>query len=121
MPDNALWMNAGVDGIDSKHRAVRAWMRILRHPTEIVVYRSGVARSAQTVRIELSSGGGEQSGDTAKVGVQSVVVYGIQGHPTELDTDLARGDKFVWSGKEYEITTLLNPPGEVQAFGDARS
>lgn len=122
MPDYSAW--GGVSSaIDTGERAVRAWNRIQRDPISIQVRRNNTLLDAQTVRVGIASAGPEiqaQAGMT--VGVQTITVYGVKDHPdTDIaDTDLKRGDRFFYNGKLYEVTGIVEPRGEVQAFGEVR-
>lgn len=113
MPNIPTAINAAV-------RAQRAWIRIQRSPVSIQIIRGGTKQSAQTVRIEISNGGGGVDSPLGNVGTQGIVVYGIRNHPTEADTDIKRLDRVVIGGKEYTFDTIVLPPGEVQAFGTVK-
>lgn len=112
--------------IDAESRAIRAWKRIQRDPTEVVILRKGVAQSAQTMRIEISNTGSSLQGNSdaqssGLTGIQPLVLYGVIGHPSDdvPDTDLKHLDRAVINGKEYVFETIVTPPGEIQAFGRA--
>lgn len=126
MPDYDLLLASpgpGIDQpIDSASRAVDAWRRILDRPVAVTLKRGQTNLAAQTIRVEVMPAGGQAKGDpSGNIGFQGLVVYGIQDHPTEPDTDIRRGDRFLWDGKMYEITGLIKKNGEIQAFGEVRS
>lgn len=109
--------------IDAGNRAIRAWSRIHRKPSEITLLRDGQALDPQTMRVEIASGGSNVNLPTGTIGVQSIVIYGVKDHPNVdvPDTDIRRLDRVVIDNKEYTVEVLITTqPGEVQAFGVAR-
>lgn len=109
----------------ASERAAAAWARINRKPDTITVIRAGVAQAAQVVRIEWNTGMeskevGLNSGSAAR---NYVRIFGIQGHNTQADTDLRRGDKFKYYAAgnlaNYEITSIDKTQiGEIQAVAE---
>lgn len=127
MPDFAQWRTslARLDtAISPAVRATSAWIRITRDPIAVQFQRdNGGLLAAQTVRVGIGSSGAEVPAQSdIQIGVQSLAVYGVRDHPDTsiTDTDMQRGDRFMYNGKWYEITGIVEAPGEVQGFGEVR-
>lgn len=118
MPDfDAYFSSSGA--IDAVSRAVDAWNRINAAPTIITIIRDAVSLANQTMRVEYSGTGEEAASDAGRAGRQRCVLFGVTDHPTVTDTNIERGDRFVISQKQFEVISVINPPGEVQAFCEA--
>lgn len=119
MPEFETWRSS------DQNRALEAWQRIGDQPTTIAIQRGTVTLDPQTVRIEFSNSAREdldlRSGLDITPGVQRAVVFGVRQHPTEPDTDIQRGDRFVVELTEYEVIGVISAPGEVQAICEART
>lgn len=119
MPNLNNWLFAG-EAIDAESRAVDAWNRIQRNPTEITVERRGEDNVIQTVRIEFDNTATESvsksSGITAS---RPATVFGVIGHPdvSVIDTDLSRGAifKVTANNQLFRITDVQQLLGEIQA------
>ena len=114
--DNS-WIDA--DNISAASRAVDAWRRIQDKPTSIVIDRgrSGTI-AAQTVRIENTSEFSANVTEVGRTARRRLTVFGIKDHPTETDTDIQKGDKFKVNGLIYQIADVIQPIGEIQAYGE---
>ncbi|HVU10684.1 MAG TPA: hypothetical protein VHD90_05370 [Phototrophicaceae bacterium] len=119
MPDFAAW------GDDSQARARDAWARIEDQPTTITIQRGSTTLAAQTVRIEFSNAAREdvglREGLNVVPGVQRAVMFGVRNHPTVVDTNVERGDRFVIGATEFEVVGVIVAAGEVQAICEART
>jgi hypothetical protein len=119
MPEFETWRSSERD------RAIEAWQRISDQPTSITIQRGDETLDPQTVRLEFSDSAREdfdvRRGLDIAPGVQRVIVFGVRQHPTEPDTDLQRGDRFVIGLTEYEVIGVITAPGEVQAICEART
>ncbi len=74
----------------------------------IVVYRQGVALSAQTVRLELlGSQSQSEIAPTVISGNVAMLIVGYRGHPTIADTNIRRGDWFWYDNQRYDVTQVL--------------
>lgn len=121
--DFGSWLSTSSDFAPSaSDRAVAAWSRIQDKPTSITITRKDTDLSAQTVRVEYSTGGTEQKseGGVGTSAERSVIIFGIKDHPTEDDTDIRRGDAFsveVSTGQYvyYRVIDVVHTLGEVQA------
>lgn len=118
MPDFDSWLAADPTAIETAYRAHLAWTRIQDKPTSVVFRRNGTDLAAQTVRIEVSGGSAASTQALGVLEVAAIVIYGIEGHATQDDTNLKRGDRFVYDNREYSITAVLRVPGEVQGIGE---
>jgi hypothetical protein len=119
MPSFDNWL--GVTGtIDETVRAICAWNRIGRDSTSLELYRdaTGTTLDAQTVRVEMSElknmPGSEPN--LARGATRDVVVFGVVNHPTQDDTDIHAGDRFLYEGDEFVVRDVNVLPGEVQAY-----
>ena len=106
-------------------RAAVAWDRIGEAPATITLIRSAgktkSSRPAQTVRIEFSTTttGQEVTSNAGTSSRQQVVVFGIQGHDSEPDTDIRKDDQFSYDGLLYRVVAVIKTTGEVQAKCEA--
>ena len=115
MPDFVNWYSSSITPVAAELRALMAWERIQDRPTSVTLDRGGVAQAAQTVRLEYSSPHTVQ-GEVGKAGEYDLVVFGVKDHPTVTDTNIKRGDRFAVGKLVYEVLTVANVPGEVQAW-----
>lgn len=117
------WLNTNTEALAAADRAAAAWRRILDKPSVITILRETVTLPEQTARLEYTSStiGSEYSGGAGTSGHQSVIVFGIQGHPSESDTDIQRGDLFTADGKQFRVINVISTIGEIQAMCEALS
>jgi hypothetical protein len=107
------------EAIDARSRAVDAWNRIKRDASSVVLVRGTTTMAAQTVRVEFSGTGEEVDATTGRAGRQRVVIFGVIDHPSIADTNIQARDRFAINKKQYEVITVVDLPGEVQAFCEA--
>jgi hypothetical protein len=117
MIDPLAWYAHRHDDV-SAQRAVAAWERIQDNASSITILRGSTNLSAQTVRVELVREGQDRPGEAGQAGVWRVMVFGVRDHPTETDTDIAKGDRFIYGGSEYRVIAVSALPGEVQATAE---
>lgn len=105
MPNMAAWL--GGTRFDDSWKAGDTAARINERPTTLTVLR-GQSTHTVTVRIEPTRSGDERQtdGPTATIGSSGVVVIGFRNHPNVADTNLKRGDRFLWEGDRYEVTLV---------------
>lgn len=117
------WLEADdVEAIEIERRAVDAWRRIGRASISISVITSDKrVIPEQVVRIEYDERQFEKTGMTTRTGTNKVTVFGVKGHPTQPDTDLRRGDEFVYENARYRIVSVSQYPGEIQALSEIAS
>ena len=90
--------------------------------TSITVVRSGVAQSAQNVRIETAGRPAIYQTEAGQTAQADALIIGYAGHPTITDTDLQLGDRFAVGGVGYEIVGLLSGlSNSLQAYAKVRS
>lgn len=122
MPNFSAFYGSSLTGTDrAEARAVAAWRRITEKPSSVIILRGNDDLPAQTVRIE--RGGtmpAEPSGGSNTVAAQqSVIIFGVVDHPTEADTNIRKGDRFVLNGAdEYRVIDTFVYPGEIQATAE---
>lgn len=126
MPDlNTLLAQRGQRGINAAVRAVRAWQRIQDRPTTITVYRGNpaAAQTAQTVRVEFDNTTAQVIRQAGQAAQQGVILFGVRDHPDTdvLDTDLKKGDRVTLSDGNYQVISVLDLPGEIQARAERLS
>lgn len=121
MPDFTAWVSEERERV----RALDAWLRIQEQPTSITIRRGTETLDPQTVRVEVGDSAREdldvRRGLNVLPGVQRAVLFGVRNHPTESDTDVRRGDRFVIGATEYEVIAVIEAAGEVQAVCEART
>lgn len=116
--------------INASRRAERAWKRIQRWPVEVAFTRPRVVQGdgtvtpettlpAQTVRIESDNRATEITGEAGTAPTRKVVVYGLQDHPTQPDTDMDDGYTFSHDNDLYKCIDVLSLPGERQGIFEA--
>lgn len=122
--DIGAWLSTGGGGPagQAATRAALAWRRIQDKPTSVAFRTpSGSTLSAQSVRVENESSASPTMSAAGKSAARRVVVFGIKGHATEADTDVAEGYRFILGGDEYRVQSIVLTIGEVQAFAEAVS
>jgi hypothetical protein len=109
----------------ASERAAAAWARINRKPDTITIIRAGVAQAAQVVRIEInaSANATDLSANSGTSSRRYVTIFGIQGHSTQADTDIQRGDKFKYLAAgnlaNYEVLSVDKTQiGDIQAVAE---
>lgn len=126
MPDlSALLAQRGQRGINAAVRAVRAWQRIQDRATTITVYRGNpaVAQTAQVVRVEFDSTTARVIQQTGQAAQQGVILFGVRDHPDSdvPDTDLKKGDRVMLADGNYQVISVIDLPGEIQARAERLS
>lgn len=123
--DLSTWLGdagdlAAIPTATTAQRAVLAWRRIQDRPSS-VAFRTpaGVTLSAQTVRVEVSRNARTVDSAAGVGPVLRVVVFGVRSHPTQADTTIGEGYRFIQNGAEFRVVAVLTPPGEVQALAEA--
>ncbi len=118
MADATGWIGAGTDTI-AADRAADALRRIEEKPASIIIVRGKPKASlaAQTVRVEYddSTSANEAEGAAGVSSVQRATVFGIRGHDSEADTDIAKDDQFVYDGLKFRVVSIIRQTGEIQA------
>lgn len=115
--------------IDAADRAERIWLKIERKPTSVSFTRpsstmGGVVTPAttlpeQVVRINSDSRASVVGGTAGLAPKRAVVIYGVVGHPSRPDNDIAEGYTFVLGTDHYRVIDIVEVPGGVQAHAVA--
>jgi hypothetical protein len=115
----SAWLGAGA-ALDSQSRAAQAWRRIQDKPSSVAFKTAaGATLAAQTVRIESDSMASPAESAAGMAPRRKVTIFGIRGHETLTDTNMAEGYRFIWSGDEYRIMDVILTIGEVQGLAEA--
>lgn len=126
MPDLSKWRGNErqvISNIVPAERAVDAWQRVQRDPTEITIVRHDTTLAAQTVRVVMGTETNEREGQVGATLRRMGVVFGVRGHATVADTDIRADDRFAlnvgtdaaprWI--QFTVLDVDYRPGEVQA------
>jgi hypothetical protein len=108
--DNYLGVTSGkIDTVLNFDDAPTVGRRIAQRTTSITIIRAGVEQDAQNVRIEASLGASPQGvgGDNVGATDRTMYVIGYKNHATITDTDIQRGDRFLYDGIMYEVDSLV--------------
>lgn len=127
--DFGAWLSQArpLDTAAVQRRAARAWRRINRDPVSVAFTRprsvaaNGTVTpdtllSAQTVRIVSDNRPRQVEGVAGAAPQRHVVVYGVAGHATVANTDMAEGYRFILGDDEYRIVDVIAVPGELQGI-----
>lgn len=81
---------------------------------------AGSLPGAQTVRLEPLRGPGETQGNNTVQTTVGVLIVGYKSHPAITDTDIQRGDRFLYESQMYTVTQVLpNVPDRLLAVAEA--
>lgn len=120
MPSLDGWLTGSADSdivvLPAAQRAALAWRRINDRPSSVVLIRAGTPLAAQTMRIEFDNSSSMVNGTLVRTGVQRLTLFGVKNHPTIADTNIQRGDRFNLGLAQYEVKSVLTPPGETQGL-----
>lgn len=123
MVELSSWLSAtpaAIRGSRATLRAVLAWRRIQDKPSEVSFTNAdGDDLDAQTVRLEYDGTATTVQSIAGLAPVRRLIVFGIQGHPTQPDTDMAEGYTFFRDGDEYRIVDVIDTLGERQGVAEA--
>ena len=113
--DFDLWL-IDTQPIASAPRAALAMNAIYDKPTS-VVFRTdaGVTLPAQTLRLEYEDTVGEVETDAGMAAPRKLIIFGIHGHSSLPNSDIAQGYRFTYQLQRYIVTSVLITIGEIQA------
>jgi hypothetical protein len=109
---------------DESRFAVRQWNLILRNATSVVLVRGTQTLAAQTMSVQPGNEERPVEGQSGAQGSKrEVIIFGVEGHPDETvaDTDIKRGDQFLYNGRFYKVTDVIKNKGSIQAWTEAVS
>lgn len=117
-------ITGGGSGIQVEDRAADAWRRIQDKASLIVLDRHvsnvDLLLQAQTVRVEYDNNASESESDAGRTATRKVILFGIRGHRSLPDTNVKRGDRFAFEGKQFKVVDLVLTIGEIQAHAEAQ-
>lgn len=100
-------------------RAVMAWRHILEKPISVVFLTpAGITLGPQTVRLESDNTATTSERPLQRVVKRKVIIFGVQDHPTEDDTVLGEGYRFVHDNDQYTVVDVIRTQGEVQGVAE---
>lgn len=109
--------------LDDIHASVDTARILADKSTSIVLVRAGVELAAQSVRIEdLSNRPRSYQTEAGETALATILILGYSDHPTIVDTDVQRGDRFALDGVGYKVVAVV--PGlqnSLQAFATMRA
>jgi hypothetical protein len=102
-------------------RAEIIWELIGVNPFSVTLKRNGVMQAAQTVRMEYDKQARDAVSAAGQGSVRALMLFGVRDHPTVPDTDIKKGDRFVYKEREYTLLDPIYPlpGGEVQCRAEA--
>jgi hypothetical protein len=112
------WMAGGSSPMSESNYAIRQWRLIQRKPVSITLTRGTTTIAAQTVRVEYGNEERREPGASGALTVKrDVVVFGVKGHESEdvPDTNIAKGDIFVYEGQRLKVTDVFPKVGMIEA------
>lgn len=120
MPDFGAWWTG--EPIQDSLRALDTARTIADKPASVTVKRGASVLGAQTVRIDTAASAPQgNTGPTATTNALRVLVVGYRDHPTITDTNLKRGDTFLYEGTLFAVVQILpETPGRLIAIAEAK-
>jgi len=105
--------------IESSPRAALAMNAIYDKRTSIVFKTDeGVKLPAQLLRLEYEDTISDMSSDAGLGSERKLVLFGIRGHSTLPDNDIAEGYRFTYQFHEYTVYSVITTIGEIQAIAE---
>ncbi len=127
--DLSVWLGdagmlAATPTATEEQRAALAWRRINDKPLHLTFRTpAGVTLAAQIVRVEADSQATTSDSAAGLGPVRRCVVFGVRNHAlktsTVPDTNIGEGYRFIWSGSEYRVISVMTTLGEVQAVAES--
>lgn len=106
--------------IPETERAALAWRRINDKPSTITLRTAtGSSRAAQVVRVESDNSASLSESAAGAAPKRKIVVFGVRGHPTVIDTAMAEGDTFADTNDMYRCVDIILTLGEIQGIFEA--
>jgi hypothetical protein len=104
--------------ISPRTAAMDAWRAIQGDPFVVTFITSrGVTIPAQTIQISYEKVSRDANSDAGAGDIRPLALFGVRGHPTQPDTVLKDGYRFVYADREYTVQDVVLLPGEIQARG----
>lgn len=106
--------------IPAATRAKDIWRSIEGKPFTVAFKTgAGATLDEQTVRVEFAALPREVESAAGQNTERRLVIIGVRDHPTQADTVIERGYRFIFGGKQYTVLDPIVLPGEVQALAEA--
>ena|SRR5215204_5166721 len=101
-------------------RAQDAAKRIGEKPTSVVFKTAaGATLPAQVLRLEYDNRATLASSTAGAAPRMNLILYGIRGHPSLVDSDIKEGYRFNFGNDSYSIVDVILQLGEVQGIAVA--
>jgi len=98
-------------------RAQDAARRIGEKPTSVVFKTAaGATLPAQSLRLEYDNRASLASSAAGAAPRMNVIIYGVRGHPTLVDSDIKEGYRFNFGGDAYSVADIILQLGEIQGI-----
>lgn len=119
------WANVGratnwVDDIENGNRGVYATDRYIKDKPCVIIVERGAVETLpeQTVRIEMTRIQPDVNvGPTSRESRANTILIGYKDHPTIPDTDIMRGDRFIFEDSRFEVRLVFPATvGRVEAW-----
>src|SRR5258706_5739029 len=106
MADASAWVGLGTS-TPTSDRADDALRRINEKPSSITLKRGTTTLAAQPMRLEYTNqqGNTEAKGGAGMSSKQQAMLFGIQGHASEPDTNIQRDDRFIEDGVQFRVVS----------------
>lgn len=125
-PSMSAWLGASADLVNptptdaEAERAAQAWRRIQDKPSSVTFKKpDGTTLSAQTVRLESDNSASLSESEAGATPRRKLIIFGVRGHDTVTDTDIAEGYRFVSGSDLYRVTDIILTLGEAQGVAEA--
>lgn len=102
----------------ARSRAIDVWRSILGNPFSVTFKTSSATLAAQTIRISYDDSESERASAAGMGAVRPLLLFGVRGHPTQADTIMDEGFRFVYLNREYRVVDVIALPGELRARGE---
>lgn len=102
-------------------RARVIWQLIQANPFSVTLKRGSSTLAVQTVRMEYDKATQDAISPAGRGSERALMIFGVRNHPTVANTDLQKGDRFVYQLREYTLLDPIYPlpGGEVQCRAEA--
>lgn len=105
--------------IEQSPRAALAMSAIYDKPVPIVFKTDlGVKLPSQSLRVEYDDTVSDANSDAGMGVERKLILFGIRGHATLPDSDIAQGYRFAYQKHEYTIMSVITTIGEIQASAE---
>jgi hypothetical protein len=107
--------------ISPRTRAIDIWRSIQGAPFVVTFKTPTGTLAAQTIRIAYDDSATEPASAAGLGAVRPLLLFGVRDHPSQSDTNMKEGYRFVYLNREYTVLDVIVLPGEIRARGEAVS